>query len=183
LPADAQRLLDSPEMQAELKALRRGDTVDYARTWRFKRRVLSVLAEAAFGSERVRREIEAFGRSSVAGRYARFRGAMTRLGSAGGVWRSWPEAARRGVLRDEEVDEDERRLFLYAQWRLEAKLEELRASAGAAGCSLYMDLPIGVHRDGFDVWERQALFASEAQVGAPPDACFAEGQAWGFPPI
>src|SRR5690606_15686898 len=88
-----------------------------------------------------------------------------------------------GVLRDEEVDEDERRLFLYAQWRLEAKLEELRASAGAAGCSLYMDLPIGVHRDGFDVWERQALFASEAQVGAPPDAFFAEGQGWGFPPI
>lgn len=184
--AKVQRLLDSPQGREEMRRVRSGDSVDYAGVWAFKRRVLAEAARGAFAREGLRREIEDFGRAApIAARYARFRGAMARLGArrGGGVWRAWPEPARAGALRDEDVDEDERRLFLYAQWRVQQRLEKLVAAGRRAGCSLYMDLPIGVHADGFDVWEHQRLFARGVQVGAPPDPFFAAGQAWGFPPL
>src|SRR5690606_3084258 len=100
-----------------------------------------------------------------------------------GVWRAWPEGPRSGLLSKEHVDESERRLFLYAQWQLARQLDHLAQIGRRGGCPLYLDLPIGVHDDGFDVWERQALFTSEAALGAPPDAFFDEGQGWGVPPI
>lgn len=181
---EVQGLLDSPEGREAMRRVRSGETVEYAQVWAFKRRLLAKAARAAFANERMRQEIEEFERAApIAARYARFRGAMARLGTRGGVWRAWPEPARTGVLRDEDVDEAERRLFLYAQWRLQERLEEVVAAGHRAGCSLYMDLPIGVHADGFDVWERQELFAHAAQLGAPPDSFFAAGQAWGFPPV
>jgi 4-alpha-glucanotransferase len=62
---------------------------------------------------------------------------------------------------------------------------QLRAQArGGAGAqaALYMDLPLGTHPDGFDVWRWRDLFA-DVTAGAPPDAFFAGGQDWGFPPL
>ncbi len=44
-------------------------------------------------------------------------------------------------------------------------------------------MPLGVHRYGFDTWSEPSLFANEAEVGAPPDAVFPDGQSWGFPPV
>ena len=48
---------------------------------------------------------------------------------------------------------------------------------------LYLDFPLGVHREGFDVWHFRDSFALEASTGAPPDAFFTQGQEWGFPPL
>jgi 4-alpha-glucanotransferase len=48
---------------------------------------------------------------------------------------------------------------------------------------LYLDLPLGVHFDSYDVWRNQALFALDMAVGAPPDPFFTKGQNWGFPPL
>lgn len=184
LSEEAIRLLDSSELREEIRALRRGDSVDYRRVWNLKRRLLAAMAEAAFAHEATRREIEQFETTHpVVSRYARFRGAMSRLGASRGVWKGWPRAARRGDLREDDVDEVERRLFLYAQWQVRQQMSGIVDAGKRCGCSLYMDLPIGVHADGFDVWERQTLFAAGVQLGAPPDAFFAGGQAWGFPPV
>ena len=71
----------------------------------------------------------------------------------------------------------------YAQWAMEAQLAELRAHLAGRGQSLYLDLPLGVHGDGFDVWRAPALFARTAEVGAPPDEFNPAGQGWGFPPL
>src|SRR5690606_31991443 len=48
--------------------------------------------------------------------------------------------------------------------------------------SLYMDLPLGCHPEGFDTWRWRDQFA-DARAGAPPDLFFKGGQDWGFPPL
>jgi 4-alpha-glucanotransferase len=48
------------------------------------------------------------------------------------------------------------------------------------GQYLYLDLPIGCHPDGYDVWDQPDLYAP-ASVGAPPDSLFLGGQDWGLP--
>ncbi len=48
---------------------------------------------------------------------------------------------------------------------------------------LYLDFPLGVNRDGYDVWRERELFALNANGGAPPDGLFVKGQNWGFPPV
>ncbi len=59
---------------------------------------------------------------------------------------------------------------------------QLRAVEGAGRAVLALDLPIGSHPRGYEVWAHGELFAPGMSVGAPPDEFFAEGQDWGFPP-
>ncbi len=112
-------------------------------------------------------------------RYARFRGAQARLGRA---WMTWPDEARRGRLGEAHVDPDEERFHLVAQQEIRSQLASLSRSLDG-GPLLGLDLAVGVHPDGYDVWSRQDLFAGGMSVGAPPDAGFPSGQNWGFPPI
>ncbi len=71
----------------------------------------------------------------------------------------------------------------YAQWAMETQLDDLQARLAGRGQALYLDLPLGVHGDGFDVWRAPALFARSVEVGAPPDEFNPAGQGWGFPPM
>lgn len=71
----------------------------------------------------------------------------------------------------------------YAQWAMETQLADLHAHLAGHGQSLYLDLPLGVHADGFDVWRAPGLFARTIEVGAPPDEFNPAGQGWGFPPL
>jgi 4-alpha-glucanotransferase len=112
-------------------------------------------------------------------RYAAFRGAQRRLGRR---WRTWPDQQRRGHLTDADVDPDEARHHLMAQFAVRNQLEDL-ARDGDIGVQLGLDLAVGVHPDGYDTWSRPELFAKGVIVGAPPDAGFPSGQSWGFPPV
>jgi 4-alpha-glucanotransferase len=69
------------------------------------------------------------------------------------------------------------------QWWCEEQLAALTREFETRGQSLYLDLPIGAHRDGFDVAIGDALFVRDASVGAPPDDFQPGGQNWGFPPM
>ena len=113
-------------------------------------------------------------------RYARFRGAQTRLGRN---WRDWPEAARSGTLTPEQVDAEEERFHRVAQVLVRRQLRDLRRRLDHNGFRLGLDLAVGVHPDGYDPWSRQALFAEGMSVGAPPDQGFPSGQDWGFSPV
>ncbi len=75
------------------------------------------------------------------------------------------------------------RLHAYVQWLMAQQLEALSQELAGRDQLLYFDLPIGAHRDGFDVAHEGALFIRDASVGAPPDKFFAGGQDWGFPPV
>jgi 4-alpha-glucanotransferase len=72
------------------------------------------------------------------------------------------------------------RSHLLAQYLADRQLAAIRDDPDAAAVAL--DLPIGSHPDGFEVWSDPTMFATGVSVGAPPDTFFAEGQSWGFPP-
>jgi 4-alpha-glucanotransferase len=101
--------------------------------------------------------------------YARFRAAVERDGAG-----ATPDPAR---------DDASARYHEYAQWIVEIQLGELAAGLRERDQELYLDLPIGAHPLGFDVAAEPGSFARNVSVGAPPDAFFAGGQQWGFPPL
>jgi len=74
-------------------------------------------------------------------------------------------------------DESERRYHRYVQWQCRQQLDVLTHHG------LYLDLPVGVHPEGFDAWREREVFAQGVAVGAPPDALFAGGQNWAVPAL
>jgi 4-alpha-glucanotransferase len=157
--------------------------VDYERLHRSRREVLAELARTFFAEKGgPRREALAAFVSArpLVEEYARFRGATARAGSP---WPSWPEPRRSGRLDEADVDRDVERTHLYGQLLAEEQLAALGARARAIGTDLYLDLPVGVHPDGFDAWREQGSFAHGVAAGAPPDAFFSRGQDWGFHPL
>jgi 4-alpha-glucanotransferase len=111
--------------------------------------------------------------------YARFRAAQARHGRN---WRDWPAALRDGTIEPADVDPREVRYHAVAQWLMDRQLEELARDARATGRLFGLDLSIGTHPDGYDVWRGRTTFAATANAGAPPDTFFVGGQDWGFPP-
>ena len=73
--------------------------------------------------------------------------------------------------------------YLYAQWLIQSQLRAIADRSHAAGCLLYLDLPLGLHPDSFDAWRYPQLFARGMSGGAPPDPVFTTGQNWSFQPI
>jgi len=69
---------------------------------------------------------------------------------------------------------------VLAQYLADRQLGAIGDDPSAA--SLALDLPIGSHPDGYEVWADPSMFAPGISVGAPPDVFFADGQNWGFPP-
>jgi 4-alpha-glucanotransferase len=170
------------EVRREAEALRREPLVDYRRQMALKRRVLTELARQFFAEPGDR--LAAFHRfleeHPRAEDYARFRAVGERLRRP---WREWPERLRDGDLRGGDCDDEIRRYHLYVQWLADEQLRALSAQARRAGPGLYLDLPLGVHADSYDVWRERDAFARGVAGGAPPDPVFTGGQDWGFPPL
>ena len=61
--------------------------------------------------------------------------------------------------------------------------EQLAAIRPAGKPALYLDVPLGVHPDGYDAWREGALFLRKIDTGAPPDAFQPRGQTWGLPAL
>ncbi|MEW5762746.1 MAG: 4-alpha-glucanotransferase [Bacillota bacterium] len=179
---EAREILASPAFRDEMAALRAAPLVDYRRALALKRRVLEPLARACFewGGERLAALRRWAAGNPAAEDYARFRAAVSRTGA---VWNGWPAAMRDGALRERDYDPEIARYHLYVQWATDAQLREVAGRAREGGAGLYLDLPLGVHRAGYDVWRERAAFALEADAGAPPDSFFPAGQNWGFPPL
>jgi 4-alpha-glucanotransferase len=169
----------SADFVRDLAGLREQSRVDYAEVMAHKRRVLELCAEDLFGTATSRRDaFEAFlaGHPELAS-YADFRAAGERLG---GGWRDWSTTP--GSLPAEAIDPATRRYHLYAQFAAAEQLAATAEPAGGPRAGLYLDLPVGVHPDGYDTWSQPEVFAP-ATVGAPPDRLAPQGQAWGFPPL
>jgi 4-alpha-glucanotransferase len=133
-----------------------GETIDW-RSLAARRRSQLVEAVASIGPE-LQDRLTAFAAAHPdVGAYARFRAAR----DAGG---------------DLVVEQS----HLLAQFLADEQLGAIRGDTDAA--ALALDLPIGSHSEGFEVWADPSMFAPGISVGAPPDAFFADGQGWGFPP-
>jgi 4-alpha-glucanotransferase len=159
----------------------RGGTFDPRAAMAAKRPALEAAAKAFFGGgDTEPAELASFrARNPCADDYARFRAVVARQGA----WGEWPDRLRARDVRAEDYDPAEARYHLYVQWLAERQLTALKERAESMGVGLYLDLPLGVHPDGYDVWRERDLFATRASAGAPPDSLAAAGQDWGFPPL
>ncbi|MBI2166176.1 MAG: 4-alpha-glucanotransferase [Chloroflexi bacterium] len=178
----AQALIASAAFREGVDGLLASPVVDYRRLMALKRQVLEELCRCCFEGVGNRLEdLHQFARThSAVEHYGAFRATLERQSTP---WRSWPQRLRGGVLREGDYGEEARRYHVYVQWLAHQQLEGLSREAAAKGVRLYLDLPVGVHPDGFDVWREQDLFVQDVSVGAPPDNFFARGQDWGFPPM
>jgi 4-alpha-glucanotransferase len=178
----AQELLGSSSFQRELQSLRRSRLVDYRRGMELKRQVLAELSRSFFSIDSPRRQdLEQFleKHPEVEG-YARFRAVMERQRK---TWRRWPIRLQNGNITPGDFEEQVRRYHLYAQWLAHEQMGKVAANAAEQNVRLYLDLPLGVHSDGFDTWRYKNVFMNGISVGAPPDVVFTSGQNWVFPPL
>jgi 4-alpha-glucanotransferase len=178
----AQVITKSSPFQKEIKALRHLPLVDYRRQMALKRRVLEELCRCLFAEPSPRLDdLEHFASMNpVAEDYARFRAVGEAQGSS---WQSWPQTLRDGTIKDTDYNEGNRRYHLYTQWLAHQQIENVSRMIRDKGLKLYLDLPLGAHPDGYDVWREREAFALETSAGAPPDAVFSRGQNWEFPPL
>ncbi len=160
---EAQKLLASPRSRAELAQLRASDYVDFAAVARLKIQLIELL----------HRECQREGgrRWTAFQRYLRKR----------------PELKRYAEFRarHEKTPGQRRRLaafHMFAQWLMEEQLRALSREAERSGVRLYLDLPLGVHPEGWDVEERKDAFVPGVSIGAPPDRNHPTGQSWGLLP-
>jgi 4-alpha-glucanotransferase len=164
-------------------ALRRAPLVDYSRLMTCKRRLLEDLAERFFAdpSDERHAALQQFlATHPHVEPYAAFRAVGERLRAP---WSTWPTAQRDGHIQPGDYHEPHRRYHLFAQWIAHQQLDALSRHCADQSIRLYLDLPLGVHPDGYDVWHEPGLFVRGTATGAPPDALAPQGQNWGFPPL
>lgn len=178
----ARALIESSGFQSEFADLRAAPFIEYRRVMALKRRILEELARSLWSQSAERRSLfERFVATHPrAEDYAAFRAKVERERKP---WQHWAPASRDGTLRSGEYDEAAKHFHLYVQWQADEQMRALGEKTKAGGAALYLDFPLGVNRDGYDVWRERAAFALEASGGAPPDGFFTKGQNWGFPPL
>jgi 4-alpha-glucanotransferase len=180
--AAAKKLVQSASFQNRLARFREQSVIDYKAQWRARRQVLELLAHSFFAEKSSRTsEFENFlKRRPEVEDYARFRAVCDHTKVS---WRAWPRRMRDGNLRDNDCDERVRKFHCYTQWLAQEQLSRVLKNCRERGVKFYLDLPLGVNSDGYDVWRERESFALDACVGAPPDAFFTKGQNWGFSPL
>jgi 4-alpha-glucanotransferase len=179
--ATAQAMLNSGEFRRELESVRTEPLVDYRKVMALKRKVIEELLDYFLStSSGGRQSFEKFVATEPGLQdYAAFRAKGERERK---TWSHWPEADRNGVLDPNGYDERAKSYHLYVQWLCDEQARSLQNESDNAA-ALYLDFPLGVNRDGYDVWRERDLFALRASGGAPPDGLFIKGQNWGFPPF
>jgi 4-alpha-glucanotransferase len=180
--SSAHSLFESTQFQNEMNSLRRLQEVDYRREMAAKRKILQKLAACFYRTASARHpDFERFLRSyPVICDYARFRAVCEQLRTP---WTEWPGRLRDGHLRAQDYDLEHERYHQYVQWQTHEQLKGTSDCARRGGLGLCLDLPLGIHPAGYDVWRERSAFVPEMSGGAPPDAVFTKGQNWNFPPL
>lgn len=107
----------------------------------------------------------------------------------GAYWPDWPAALRdaeSGAVRVFAQSHGARvRAHAWRQWMAEQQLHATQRAARDAGMrfGLYLDLAVGTHPAGAEVWADPDLFAKGVSQGAPPDAFAPDAQVWNLAPM
>jgi 4-alpha-glucanotransferase len=179
---EAQQFIASHDFQAERQDLGSHALVDYRRAMAFKRKALDALARTMFERPSAR-QLEFFGYVESHPNlkdYAQFRATCERRRAS---WWTWPQRLHEGKLKSGDYDVSAMRYHLYVQWLAEEQVRGFAKGCGSNGEGLYLDLPLGVNSDGYDVWRERPSFVLDVSAGSPPDGFFTKGQSWGFPPL
>jgi 4-alpha-glucanotransferase len=165
----------------EARRLNARETVPFREVMVLKRRVLTKLTRLLVQGSAANEAAKGFRTARPAlDDYAAFRAALESLGPR---WREWPSPQRDGSLTDSDYDPETVDYYAFAQWQAQQQMIRLEDETRARDVRLYLDVPVGVHPDGYDAWRYQDLFVDKMSVGAPPDQLALEGQNWGFQPL
>ncbi|MCK5213186.1 MAG: 4-alpha-glucanotransferase, partial [Dehalococcoidia bacterium] len=180
---DARSLLESTAFQEECRVMRNSSLVDYNRVEHLKGQILAPLARhVRTESGAPHHDLEKFLRTNpLVSDYAAFRAALVHEGKLS--WHEWPERMRNGDITPADFDASTRYYHGFVQWIAHEQMTHCVEQASRAGVGLYLDLPVGVHPDGYDAWKQQGCFLKGISCGAPPDSVFTTGQDWGMPPF
>jgi 4-alpha-glucanotransferase len=178
----AKKLLNSADFQTDLERLRASNLIDYRSAIARKRDVLELLARSLRHENAERQsQLHAFVKSHpMVEDYAAFR---AKTETERKPWPSWSGSARDGRLSSTEYSQAAKHYHVYVQWLADQQVNSLDCQSKSSGIRLYLDFPLGVNRDGYDVWRDRSVFALDVSGGAPPDGFFSKGQNWGFPPL
>jgi 4-alpha-glucanotransferase len=192
----AQQLRVSPEVTAEICALRDAQFVEYERVSALKLRFLKMmfvqfLRERRAGSERARqfqeyldREGDLLEKFAV---YSALDEHLHRLNPEAWIWPQWPAPYQ-------DPDSPETRAFRqkhwrsvmfyqYVQWQIDIQLSGAQKRARERlSIGLYHDLALATDSFGSDLWAHRPFYVAGCRVGSPPDDFSPKGQDWGFPP-
>jgi 4-alpha-glucanotransferase len=160
--------------------------IDFPSQYHWRRHALDPMAERLFATRGA--EIDAWAQTSGVYDYAAFRALRETTRQS---WRDWPAQWRDGApvitSRADAIalGADAARVTTHAaaQWAMQRQLAELAGGQIRNNVQLYLDLPVGVNGDAYEVWRHRGLFLTELSTGAPPDALFLGGQDWGLPPL
>lgn len=93
----------------------------------------------------------------------------------------WNEADRASLSNPQNKAFKDVAFFYYLQFVLDRQMRSAHDYARARGVILKGDIPIGVNRNGCDVWHEPEYFHLDSQAGAPPDGFSVNGQNWSLP--
>jgi len=193
----ARQLRNSPEVTAEIAALREAQFVEYERVSVLKLRFLKILfvqflRERRTGSARARefqqyldREGDLLEKFAV---YCALDEHLHRLDPNAWIWPHWPapyqDPASPETLAFRRKHWRSVLFYQYLQWQIDIQLSaaQKRARDRHLSIGLYHDLALATDSFGSDLWAHRPFYVHGCRVGSPPDDFSPKGQDWGFPP-
>lgn len=181
---DAKARAEAEKTRAELNAL---DKIDYEKVNDFKINYLRQIFNQEGGKMMKTAEYKAFFQDTELWLvpYAQYSYLRDKNGTADfNQWpdhQVWDEAERKALADPKTAAYKNVAFFYFVQFVLDRQMQEAHEHAKTKGVILKGDIPIGVNRNGCDVWTEPKYFNLNGQAGAPPDDFSANGQSWGFP--
>ena len=181
---DAKARAEAEKTRAELNAL---DKIDYEKVNDFKINYLRQIFNQEGEKMMKTAEYKAFFQDTEQWLvpYAQYSYLRDKNGTADfNQWpdhQVWDEAERKPLTDPKTAAYKNVAFFYFVQFVLDRQMQEAHEHAKAKGVILKGDIPIGVNRNGCDVWMEPKYFNLNGQAGAPPDDFSANGQNWGFP--
>jgi 4-alpha-glucanotransferase len=193
----ARTLRESPEVSAEIAALRDSEFVEYERLAALKLRFLKIafarfLRERRAGTARAKefdrflaREGDLLAKFAL---YSALDEHLHRQDPDLWLWTDWPapyqdpDSPETAAFRDKHWRSV--MFYQYLQWQIDLQLAAAQRHACDRRLSigLYHDLALATDRFGSDLWAHRPFFVNGCRVGSPPDDFAPQGQDWGFPP-
>lgn len=155
----ARALISESRFQQALEDARKTEQVDYDQVYQLKKDVLELLKVEFFkqGGEDTA-EFQRFLKEN-------------------------PEAVEYSEYRGQD-DERECNYHLFVQFQMNRQLKKLNKKfQEGKTAGIYLDYPVGVRRESFDMEKYKSSFVDHVSAGAPPDPLFEGGQNWGFFPF
>ena len=181
---DAKARAEAEKTRAELNAL---DKIDYEKVNDFKINYLRQIFNQEGEKMMKTAEYKAFFQDTKQWLvpYAQYSYLRDKNGTADfNQWpdhQVWDEAERKALTDPKTAAYKNVAFFYFVQFVLDRQMQEAHEHAKAKGVILKGDIPIGVNRNGGDVWMEPKYFNLNGQAGAPPDDFSVNGQNWGFP--